>query len=291
MNQDWTEIFNYVIQNNTNDIINIEESIKNVNTNYLNWLTIPPMHNQSSTNYFETIHKIIINSLIYKNIIIQDYTIIPKNKSLELILGINVFTLEMSNDIKILEFFSNNKINFLYQVIMESNNRIDNFINSLGNISIETREYCLNLFIQKCTHFLRLSGGGNVVNPHICSNFQINNNIRFGLLFDEYIKMKLINPNIKFTKLIDFYLSEWHSKWLGKEKIRTEIATLSNIIEQYQTRFDAIENGIEPPQRPMANKQFLTIIEENRDIINFNSYINILENSREQEVVIFCKKK
>ena len=128
MNQDWLEILNYVIQNNnTNDIINIEESIKNVNLNYLNWLVIPPMDiNQSSSNYFENIHKIILNSLVYKNILIQDYTIIPKNRSSELLLGINVLTVEMSSNLKILEFFSINKINFLSQVIMESNYRIDN---------------------------------------------------------------------------------------------------------------------------------------------------------------------
>ena len=70
-------------------------------------------NNPSSPNYFETIHKMIINSMIYKNILIQDYTIIPKNRSLELLLGINVFTVEMSNDLNILEFFTNNKINFL----------------------------------------------------------------------------------------------------------------------------------------------------------------------------------
>jgi hypothetical protein len=114
--------------------------------------------NQSSSDFFENIHKIILNSLVYKNILIQDYTIIPKNRAAELLLGINVLTVEMSNDLKILEFFSINKINFLSQVIMESNYRIDNLINTLGNISIETREDCLNIFTQKCTHFLRLSG-------------------------------------------------------------------------------------------------------------------------------------
>ena len=293
MNQDWIEIFNYVIQNNTNDTLSIEESIKNVNKSYLNWLMLPSIdNNPSSPNYFETIHKMIINSMIYKNILIQDYTIIPKNRSLELLLGINVFTVEMSNDLNILEFFTNNKINFLSQVIMEYNYRINNnLINTLGNVIIDTREECLNIFTQKCTHFLRLSGWGNVVNPHICSNLQINNSIRFGLLFDEYIKMKSINPNINFSKLIDFYLTEWHDKWLGKEKIRSEIATLSGIIEQYQLRFNCIEEGLEPPKRPMVNKQFLTVIKENRDIVDFSSYINILENSREKEVVIFCKKK
>ena len=293
MNQDWIEILNYVIQNNnTNDIINIEESIKNVNLNYLNWLAVPPMDiNQSSSDFFENIHKIILNSLVYKNILIQDYTIIPKNRAAELLLGINVLTVEMSNDLKILEFFSINKINFLSQVIMESNYRIDNLINTLGNISIETREDCLNIFTQKCTHFLRLSGWGNVVNPHICSNLQINNSIRFGLLFDEYIKMKSINPNINFSKLTDFYLTEWNAKWLGKEKIRSEIATLSGIVDNYQSKFDAIEKGIDPSRRQMVNKQFLTVIEENRNIVNFNSYMNILDNSREREVVIFCKKK
>ena len=113
MNQDWIEIFNYVIQNNTDDIINIEESLKKVNTSYLNWLIIPSMdNNPSSPNYFETIHKIILNSLIFKNILIENYTIIPKNRSAELLLGINVLTVEMSNDLKILEFFTNNKINF-----------------------------------------------------------------------------------------------------------------------------------------------------------------------------------
>jgi hypothetical protein len=171
---------------------------------------ISPMgNNQFSPNYYETIHNIILNSLIYKKIILEDYTIISKTKDIaELLSGINVFTLERSNDIKLLEFFSNNKINFLSQVIMESNNSINNLINTIGDITIDTREDCLNIFTQKCTHFLRLSSGGNVVNSHICSNEQINNTIRFGLLYDEYIKMKLINPNINFSKLIDLYLRE-----------------------------------------------------------------------------------
>ena len=233
--QDWIDIFNYILQNNTNDIINIEESLKNIKVSYWDLLS------QSPTGYnpYETIHKIILDSLIYKNIIIEDFTIIAKTKlKADLLSGIDVSTLEKSNNIYILEYFNNNKINFLSEVIIESNNRIVDLINTTSNITLDTRENCLDIFTQKCTHFLRLSPPpyNNVINPHIGSNQQINNDIRFGLLYNDYIEMKSINPNINFSKLVDLYLTEWDGKWLGKEKVLLNKATLSNIMDQYQIR-------------------------------------------------------
>lgn len=287
MNQDWLEIFNSVLQNN--EFISIEKSLENVNKSYLNWLNITPLdNNPNSSNYYKTIHNIIVDSLIYKRNISIENIILIKAKKAELLMGINIHTLEKSNDIKILEFFSNNKINFLYQVIMESNN----LINTVSNITIDIREDCLNIFTQKCTNFLELDRWGNVINPHICSNLQINNITRFDLLYDEYIKMKLINPNINFSKLIDFYLLEWHTNWLGKETIKSsEIATLSKVIEQYELRINSIEIDLEPPKKSLITKDFSNILEEDRNIVNFNSYMNILDSSREREVDFFVKKK
>lgn len=175
------------------------------------------------------------------------------------------------NDSNTLAIFNKNNYIISEKVLDIRGEKEFSFDGDVDNVydvnKIEGIDECYKIFNDKCIESL-------TTKDYIVDRVLILNRNTFTQLYELYLEEKKNNFNINFKRLVDFYFLELDSLDLNQKDTKT----MKELVSSLDRSINA-SNSISPDYSLM-NKKFTDILYKDRNIVNFASYMKILNSMK-----------